>query len=117
MTEYVYDLDKVIHIVDGDTFDAVLSKDLGFNVRGQAAVRVRVRGVDTPERGEPLYTEAKVFTGAWLMAHEGSIKVETFEKDSWGRWVARVYIRDTGVSLDEELKAAGLIKPGSHWNL
>jgi endonuclease YncB( thermonuclease family) len=115
--EYIYDLEKVIHLVDGDTFDAVLSKDIGFYVRGQAAIRLRLQGVDTPERGKEGYTAARVFTGAWLMANAGNIKVESLEKDSFGRWISKVYVADTGVTLSEELKAAGLIKPGSIWNL
>jgi len=44
-------------VVDGDTVDALV--DLGFKI--QTIQRLRLARVNTPERSQPAYTEAKEF--------------------------------------------------------
>lgn len=45
----------VTNVVDGDTIDVEV--DLGFKVSTKQ--RIRLAGIDTPERGQPGYYEAK----------------------------------------------------------
>ncbi len=45
----------VTNVVDGDTVDVRI--DLGF--RMYSVQRIRLAGIDTPERGQPGYQEAK----------------------------------------------------------
>ena len=52
MYEYVA---RITAVVDGDTFDADV--DLGFRIR--VAMRFRLYGIDTPERGDPLWSRAR----------------------------------------------------------
>ena len=77
----------VIHIVDGDTCDVTI--DLGFRITFEQ--RIRLYGIDTPERGQPGYAEAAA------MLHEltigspfpAQIIARTVKPaDKYGRWLA-----------------------------
>ncbi|MEM1943776.1 MAG: thermonuclease family protein [Candidatus Caldarchaeum sp.] len=72
---------KVIRAVDGDTFDS------------HPAGRVRLADVNTPERGQPGYTEA---TNALRMLVEGKTVYldvdDLLVMDSYNRLVAVVYV-------------------------
>lgn len=114
--QYLYQVDKIIKYGDGDSFWAVLSKDIGFYVRGQAPVHVRVTHIDTPERGQPLYVEAGEFTMNWLIMNEGKLDALSEKRDEFGRWLCDIYNRETGERLSDALKAVGFAKPGSKWN-
>lgn len=87
----------VKRVIDGDTF--VL---WAVNVGGEE--RVRVLGVDTPERGKPGYTEATSYTRAWLA--QGPSELVACKKDSFGRLLGAV-TRD-GDSLAGKLIQQGL---------
>lgn len=68
--------------VDGDTFDGRV--DLGFHLT--AAIRFRLLGVDTPERGDPGYVEARHCAEA--ACPPGTALVgETVKGDKYGRWL------------------------------
>ena len=45
----------VYNVVDGDTIDVVV--DLGFKITTKQ--RLRLNGIDTPEKGQPGFNEAK----------------------------------------------------------
>lgn len=101
---YVY-AGTVRRWVDGDTVD--LDLDLGFTV----AVRVRVRllDVDTAERGQAGYVEARL--RAEQLAPVGSSVVARTRKDpvapeTFGRWLAEVWT-PAGVDVAAVQRAAG----------
>jgi len=50
---------KVVHIVDGDTYDLLTSKN--------QKIRVRLEGIDAPERGMPYYKVSKNYLGQLCM--------------------------------------------------
>ena len=50
VTPFAYRVKSMVKIIDGDTFDCIL--DLGFDVLLEA--RVRMAGIDTPERKQPF---------------------------------------------------------------
>ncbi|MGF9741617.1 thermonuclease family protein [Priestia megaterium] len=93
----------VNRVIDGDTFEGTLE----IPVKPLNAVlqifdqRVRVHGVDTPEKNENFYKEAKEFTAQKV---EGQ-KVNLFilEKDSFGRFVSDVYIDGETETLNQLL--------------
>lgn len=87
----------VMRVIDGDTF--VL-----YHVGVPAEERVRLLGVDTPERGEPGFLEAGQFTRAWLSA--GPWTLSTCKRDSFGRLLGTV--TRGGQNLGDELRQAGL---------
>ncbi len=75
-----------VRAVDGDTVDLLV--DLGFKI--YAKIRVRVVGVDTPERGEDGYREATEFVERWFEQHEGECHIETEKTGKYGRWLAKI---------------------------
>ena len=88
---------KVISILDGDTYD--------FLVEGNNTVRVRMEGIDAPERGMPFYRVSKNYLGQLCFQKE--VRLETTGKDRNGRVLAFSYLND-GRELSHEMIKAGL---------
>lgn len=82
---YDYRVLDVLKVVDGDTLDCRI--DLGLHL--SAALRFRILGLDTPERGQPGWKEATDYVRAWLDGRD--LAVETYKTDSFGRWLGNVY--------------------------
>ena len=89
----------VIHQPDGDTFHV-------FSLQPGGVVKIRVQGVNTPERKEPGWAEAKEFTRTWLA--KGSFKLATCGHPTLDRIMGSVE-RD-GRTLAQDIIAAGLGK-------
>lgn len=87
----------VLQVKDGDTFDV-------FTFAPGGKVAIRVKGVNTPERGQPQFQAAKLFTEQWLAM--GSFTVNTCGKHTFERIEATV--SRNGVTLAQELIAAGM---------
>lgn len=87
---------RVVGVLDGDTVTVL---------RGREQVRVRLHGIDCPERGQPFGARAKRFTSD--LAFGRTVTVRPRSKDRYGRLVAEVVLPD-GRSLNRELVAAGL---------
>ena len=90
----------VMRTLDGDTF--VL-----YHVGTPPEERIRVLGVNTPERGQPNAAEATAFTKAWLA--NGAFTVTACKRDSFGRLLGTV--ERGGGSLSRALIEAGLGVP------
>ena len=88
-------------VVDADTIDVHV--DLGF--RCSSAQRLRVLGVDAPERRATGGSAATAWVTAWLAGRR--LVIRSHAQDSFGRWLADVLDADTGVSLGVEMLAAG----------
>jgi endonuclease YncB( thermonuclease family) len=86
---------------DGDTFQI-------FSFQPGGVIKIRVQGADTPERKEPKWAEAKEFTRQWLA--KGAFKMLTCGQPTLDRIVA--VVERNGRTLADDLKAAGLVKPG-----
>ena len=87
---------RVTFVRDGDTVD----------VRsGERDLRVRVYGIDTPERGQPWAAKAKRFTADLVGNRDVLLRVRA--KDKYDRTVAEVLLPD-GRNLSEEILSAGL---------
>lgn len=100
MYEYV---GLVTNVVDGDTVDVVV--DLGFKVN--TAQRLRLAGVDTPERNQAGFSEAKAFTQEMIGGKLVTIKTQKVSK--FGYYLADITI--DGKNVSQELIAAGHGKP------
>jgi endonuclease YncB( thermonuclease family) len=87
---------KVVGIADGDTI-SVLHEG--------KAVKVRLHGVDTPEKAQAFGTQARKFTGDLVFQRDVTVVVHT--TDRYGRLVGEVMLPD-GRSLGHELVRAGL---------
>jgi endonuclease YncB( thermonuclease family) len=95
-------------IVDGDTIDVAHAGE---------TVRIRLEGIDCPERDQPFAEEARALTA--LLVEGKTVEVIAKEKDAYGRTAARVFVN--GRDLSAELLKAGLAthyrKYNSDWLL
>jgi len=82
---------NVVGVSDGDTIKVM---------REGRAVKVRLHGIDCPEKGQPYGTKAKRFTSDRAFRNEVTVYVK--DMDRYGRIVGEVILPD-GLSLNKEL--------------
>ena len=112
---YNFRVTEVARVVDGDTIDVVI--DLGFDLYKKE--RVRIAGVDTPEKRTRDLEEKKLGIDAtnWLkdqldsaISGEDDLVIRT-ELDGgfgkYGRLLGWLYIGDETVSINEKMIAEG----------
>jgi endonuclease YncB( thermonuclease family) len=87
---------KVVHIADGDT--------LTILTNANQQVKIRLAGIDTPEKAQPFGNKAKQVLAALTFQKQASIEVET--KDKYGRTVGRVIVN--GIDINAELVRQGI---------
>ena len=85
----------VVKVIDGDTFEMK---------SGNERVRVRLFGIDSPERGQAFNVKAKEFTASLIAGKEVTVIIRN--KDRYGRFVGDVY-RDDGLYINSEIVKAG----------
>jgi endonuclease YncB( thermonuclease family) len=87
---------KVVGVNDGDTIKVM---------REGKAVKVRLYGIDCPERKQPYGTKAKRYTSEMAFGKEVTVQIKT--TDRYGRIVGEV-ILPGGSSLNKEFVFVGL---------
>jgi endonuclease YncB( thermonuclease family) len=90
---------KVIGISDGDSF-TVLFKNEPF--------KIRIHGIDAPERDMPFYKTSKGFLASLIF--NKYVNLEITDKDKYQRFVADVYLNNQ-VNIGYEM-----IKKGMAWH-
>jgi endonuclease YncB( thermonuclease family) len=85
----------VVKVIDGDTFDMK---------SGTEKIRVRLFGIDAPERGQAFNVKAKEFAASLIAGKE--VRVVIHDTDRYGRTVADVYLSD-GLHVNSEIVKAG----------
>jgi micrococcal nuclease len=104
---------RCLNVVDGDTIDVLV--DLGL--RTYQTHRIRLAHVDTPERGQDGFREAKEFTETFCGVRyplpqadaDWPLVIRTIKPaDKYGRWLAEVWSDDQ--SLHELLVARNLAR-------
>lgn len=88
---------EVVKIIDGDTLDVM--------IEGRQE-RVRIFGIDTPERGERCFTESSRVLEA-LSGVRIRLRADIRERDRGGRLLRYVYT-DDGVSIDAMMISEGM---------
>lgn len=83
------DTGRVLRVIDGDTIDVL--------VAGQE-VRVRYVGVNTPERDEVCYAEAKAANERLVQGQTVRLVRDTSNTDRYGRWLRYIYVGDVFVN-------------------
>ena len=83
---------KVDRITDGDT---IVLRD---------STRVRLHGIDTPERDQPYGSEA---TAALESMVEGSVYIVEVDTDRYGRTVGQLYHSTEGYDINASMVCAG----------
>jgi endonuclease YncB( thermonuclease family) len=86
----------VVGVIDGDTVD--------LRFAPKHVLRVRLHGIDTPEREQPFYTQARNFTRVLMFGKD--VEVAGKEVDPYGRLVARILV--DGRDASAAIVAAGL---------
>lgn len=84
-------------VVDGDTLD--ISIDLGFNIWHR--LRVRMIGVDTPEKWFPYGKVVKQYVAQSL--ERKKITIETTKADKYGRYLVTVFMSGFRDSFNQHL--------------
>ena len=87
---------RVVGVSDGDTIKVM------HNGRAE---KIRLHGIDCPEKAQPFGTRAKQFTSEMVFGK--TVTLHVTDTDKYGRTVADVILPD-GRSLNRELVAAGL---------
>lgn len=88
---------KVVKVADGDTF-TLLTED-------NRQVKVRLHGIDCPEKGQDFGQVAKQYTAEKVYLQV--VSVQATDTDRYGRTVGIVTLND-GTVLNEALLTAGL---------
>ncbi len=71
---------KVVEIIDGDT------------IKLESGVKVRLIGVDAPEKGECFYEQARQGLKSLLENQPVRLEKDVTNQDKYGRWLRYVYI-------------------------
>ena len=112
---YNFRVVKINRVVDGDTIDVTI--DLGFDLLKKE--RVRIAGVDTPEKRTRDKEEKVLGIDAtnWMKEHlEGAIKggkeliIRTELKGGvgkYGRLLGWLYVGESNISLNEQMITEG----------
>jgi endonuclease YncB( thermonuclease family) len=88
---------RAVKILDGDTYDLLLEDN--------TTVRIRMDGIDAPEKGMPFSKASKKYLGELCQGQ--TIKVQKSTEDRYGRIVGFSYLED-GRELSHEMLKAGL---------
>jgi endonuclease YncB( thermonuclease family) len=79
----------IIQIHDGDSFN--------LKAKNGEQVRVRIAGIDAPEREQPYGQQSKRSLEELLQS--GAIELEPIKRDRFDRWVANVSVRGQDIGL------------------
>lgn len=90
---------RVVKIVDGDTYDILID---GIQTR------IRMDGIDAPEKGQAYYQISKDYLGS--LCNGQTVRLEVKSKDRYGRTIARSYLAG-----DREV-GAEMIRAGMAWH-
>ncbi len=89
---------KCVGVTDGDTISVM---------HDGRAVKVRLEGIDCPERGQDFSNAAKKYTSA--LVYDKTVEVRQTGTDRYGRVLAVVYADGTDVNL-------ALVQAGMAWH-
>lgn len=91
---------EVTAVVDGDTID--IERD----------IRIRLLGIDTPERGDCFYEEAKAYTTALLEGGTIRLEKDITGADQYGRLLRYVYVPADDPASDDVFVNDALVRAG-----
>lgn len=90
---------SVVGVIDGDTVEVL--------VAGHDSYRIRVAGIDAPEKAQPFGKAAKQAMSNLVMGRD--VRVEYDKRDRYGRVVGVVMIGATDAGLD-------MVRQGFAWH-
>lgn len=88
----------VTQVTDGDTITV------------EGGIRIRLLGIDAPERGKEFYNEAKDFLEERILHKEVKLEKDVTEKDIYGRYLRYVWLNDTLINVEIVKKGVAIAK-------
>jgi micrococcal nuclease len=88
---------KVIAVIDGDTYEALLPDN--------QTIKVRMEGIDAPEKGMPFYKKSKQYLADLCFGQQ--VMIQSAGTDQHQRVLAYTYLED-GRELSREMLKAGM---------
>jgi len=98
---------RCTNVIDGDTIDVVI--DLGFSIAH--TLRLRLAGINTPERGETGYRQATEALRSLVLNQDIVVRTQKDRQEKYGRYLAELIIPATGQTANQVLLEQGLAKP------
>ncbi len=89
---------KVEHVIDGDT--VIIN-------RADKKEKLRLIGIDTPERNEAFYEDATTFTRDLLQGKMVYLEIGSEPYDKYGRTLCYIYLDDKETMANELIMRAG----------
>jgi endonuclease YncB( thermonuclease family) len=86
---------KVVSVADGDTVTVL--------TEGKSQLKVRLYGIDCPEKAQAFGTKAKQYTASLVSGKQ--VEVEAIDQDRYGRTVGIVFVQ--GLNVNEAILKAG----------
>ena len=80
---------KVVKVIDGDTFDLLL--------KDNTTIRIRMNGIDSPEKGQPYFKNAKQGLASFIFGEK--VSIVSIGKDRYKRTLADVYVGNYFINL------------------
>lgn len=80
---------SVAEVFDGDSFN--------LRAANGAVVRVRIAGIDAPEKSQPYAAKSKASLESLLA--QGAIELSPIKQDVYERWVAHVHVAQQDIGL------------------
>ena len=96
---------KVLKVVDGDTID--LEIDHGMHIK--SVQRIRLYGIDAPERFTPDGREATTWLRGMIENEEVTIRTIKDRTEKYGRYLGEIFI--DGDNVAEMMIAQDMAKP------
>lgn len=87
----------VTKVIDADTIDVELSS---------GPIRIRLHGIDSPERGQPWEPESTAALKRRILGKE--VDVEPFQQDRYDRLIGIIYLGDIDINAE-------LVQQGHAW--
>jgi endonuclease YncB( thermonuclease family) len=113
MAAWVWPKSKITRVVDGDTLDAIVIRDLGFGGSASFPVRLRLNGINAAKLGSTRGNAARDRVVALL--GDGLVDITTVKPykyggpaDANGEWMAQVVLAD-GTDLSKKLLGENLV--------
>jgi endonuclease YncB( thermonuclease family) len=86
---------KIVAVIDGDTYDVITAQQYKY--------RVRMEGIDAPERGMRFYKESKNYLSALALGKQ--VRVRWTKTDRSKRLIAFTYLGNSRELSHEMIKA------------
>ena len=83
---------RVVGVTDGDTITVLDASKVQH--------RIRLAGIDAPEKGQPFAARSKQSLGRMVMGR--NVRIEWDEQDRYGRLVGKVWVTPAGINCTRE---------------